>query len=43
MAEDDGLSGAPVVEIDLRSVLCRDRAHVACPFEGPGTPIDDNE
>ena len=28
VAEDDGLSGAPVVVVDLRAVLGRDRAHM---------------
>jgi hypothetical protein len=27
VAEDDGLSGAPIVVIDLRSIRCRNRAH----------------
>jgi hypothetical protein len=34
MAEDHGLSGTPILEIDLRSVLCGDRAHRVRPFQG---------
>jgi hypothetical protein len=32
VAEDDGLSRAPVIEINLRPVFCRDRAHAFVPF-----------
>jgi hypothetical protein len=41
VTEDNGLASTPILEINPRSILCRDRAHRFFPMRSPKMPIVD--